>query len=295
LNSAVQRFPDNPEVLYLIGKRLKDERHFAQAGKVLLRAYKSGAKVHGLSSELAEMIVNQEPQKAIVLAREDLKDSPDFAPGLLALSKALMSIGNYSQALPSLQKLFEQAPTNEESTQMYLRALYWSGDFKKALLPALYYLKQEAQYAVSEMPAATTLANVFSHLSPASVDAGLADFYQRCQIDKKLPQPPFHFFVGRIFFREQRLAQAKSELLQYLKVDPKSAETIWMLGRIAESHDHDYGQALNYYKLAHAILPYNARIEGSQSSLEQKLEAGHSDWAWSLREWLYKRLSGDSK
>jgi cytochrome c-type biogenesis protein CcmH/NrfG len=295
LNSAIQRFPDNPEILYLIGKRLKEERHFAQAGKVLVRAYKSGAKIKGLGSDLADLISAQEPFKAIAMIREDLSDNPDYAPGLIALAKALMSVGNYAQALDPLQKLFAQAPNNDESTQMYVRALFWSGNFKKALLPALYELKGEAQAAVSELPSATTLANICNHLSPSFVDAGLADFYQRCQLDKKMPLPPFHFFLGRIFFREYRLAEAKSELLQYLKADPKSAETLWMLGRIAEVHDHDYAQALSYYRYAHAILPYNPRIEGSQSSLEAKVEKGHSDWAWSLREWIYTTLFGSSR
>ncbi|MBU6452519.1 MAG: tetratricopeptide repeat protein [Cyanobacteria bacterium REEB67] len=295
LNSAIQRFPNNPEILYLIGKRLKEERHFAQAGKVLVRAYNSGARVKGLASDLGDLLITQEPFKAIAMIREDLRDNPDYAPGLLALSKALMSVGNYAQAVEPLQKLFAQAPNNAESTQMYVRALFWSGDFKRALLPALYDLKGEAQAAVSELPTANTLANICGHLSSSFVDAGLQDFYQRCQLEKKLPLPPFHFFLGRIFFRESRLAAAKSELLQYLKADPKSAETLWMLGRIAEVHDHDYSQALSYYRYAHAILPYNPRIEGSQSSLEEKLEKGHSDWAWSLREWIYKSLFGSSK
>lgn len=291
LNSAIKRFPDNPEILYMIGRRLKENKHYIEAAKVLKQAYNSGHKVLGLPTELGDLLINQEPQKAVYLAKLDLASSPDYAPALILLSKGLVYMGNYELALPTLEKLYKQAPTHEDTTNMYVKCLFWCGDFKRALEPTFYWLRANSQYVVSELRPATTLATIMSHVSPEYAASALQNFYNQLERDKVPLPPPFHFFVGRIFFRQHHLAQAKAELLRYYDSDPKSAETLWMLGNIAENMDRDYDTALKYYRLAHALLPYNATITGACLNLEERAANLHNDWALSLRDWLYSAFS----
>jgi len=291
LNIALQRFPDNPRVLYLMGVRLKEQKHYIQAGQALAQAYKSGEKIFGLPTELGDLMVNQDPRKAVYLAKLDLASAPDNAPSLVLLAKGLMFLGNYQLALPALEKLYKQAPTHEETTDMYVRSLFWCGEFEKALQPAFYSLRANSQYVVSDNRSAATLANVMKHVSANTASTALQSFYERVDREKIPVPPPFHFFVGRIFFRQHHNAQAKAELLRYYDADPKSAETLWMLGNIAENMDHDYPAALNYYRLGHALLPYNSTLTSACLSLEERLGDSHNDWAWCLRDWVYSTFS----
>jgi len=291
LKIAIQKFPDNPRILYLIGKRLKEKKHYIQAGTTLAQAFKTGEKIHGLPTDLGDLLANTEPRKAIYLAKLDLASTPDYAPALLLLAKGLMFLGNYELALPPLEKLYKQSPAFEESTDMYVRCLYWCGDFKKTLEPAFYSMRANSQYVVSDNRAASTLANVMKHVSSDFAATTLQSFYEQTDREKIPVPPPFHFFVGRIFFRQHHNAQAKAELLRYYDADPKSAETLWMLGSIAENTDHDYPAALNYYRLAHALLPYNSTVTAACLSLEERIGDGRSDWAWCLRDWVYSAFS----
>jgi tetratricopeptide (TPR) repeat protein len=291
LNSAIKRFPNNPEILFMIGKRLKENRHPEQAGKALVQAYKLGKKVQGLPSELGDMLVDQDPQKAIALAKEDLASNPDFAPALIVLAKGLMLQGKYEPALGPLKKLYKQSAANQETTAMYLRSLFWCGDYKTALEPALYCLRSDAQFVTTDLRSATTLAKVASNLPASYVSSSLQYFYEQTDKVGVPVAPPFHYYVGRMFFRQYRFPQAKAELLHYLDADPNSALTMWMLGYIAENSDHDYKAALQYYRLAHALLPNHAGITNTCLALEERMEDGQSDWAWCLRNWLYSRFS----
>jgi tetratricopeptide (TPR) repeat protein len=286
LNDAIKRFPNDAKILYLIGKRLHEKHHDAQALKILIKAYQAGSKVPGLDSELAELLIARDPYKAIYLSGQDLKDNTDFAPALVSLSKAFMSVGSYNSAVIPLARLFALEPEHEETTKMYITSLFWQGDFKRALMPALYYLKLNSDFAVSEIPPSLMVANVISRVPNDFADAQLAEFYKRVAgASGKIP-PGFHFFVGRIFFRQHRWAQAKAELNQFYNTDNKNGEVLWMLGRIAERGDHDYKAALNYYQLAHAALPYNGRVEASLNALQDRVEDGGNDWAFWFREWL---------
>ena len=286
LNSAIARFPNNPDILFLIGKRLKENNHGMEASRVLIKAYQSGAKVKGLPSELGDLIVMQDPERAIALAKEDLAGNPNFAPGQMVLAKAEMRLGNFQLALSPLKKLFEQAPTNPDVSMMYMKSLFWCGDYQTALEPALYCLHNDATDLAAADKSAGTLSKLFSRISSGYVDSTLSRFYDKIEQDKTPVAPPFHFLLGRVFYQEHRYGQAKSELLHYLDSDPKNGDTLYMLGRIAELHDRDYDAALKYYRLAHAILPYHEGIAGATSSLEERMADRNSDWAWCLKDWL---------
>ena len=291
LNSAIARFPNNPDILFMIGKRLKENNHGIEASRILIKAYTSGVKVKGLPSELADLVVRQDPEKAIELAKEDLAGTPNYAPGLMALAKAEMRLGNFQLAVPPLGKLFEQAPTNSDASMMYFRSLYWCGDYQTAIEPALYCLRNDATDSAAAVKTASTIGLLFTRVPHSFVDSTLARFYDKIDQDKTPVLPPFHFLLGRVFFQQHRYGQAKAELLRYIDSDPKNAETLFMLGQIAELHDHDYATALKYYRLAHAILPYHPGIAGATSSLEERILDHNSDWAWCLKDWLASTFS----
>ncbi len=291
LNSAIKRFPDNPEILYMIGKRLKEQRHPVEAGKALSQAYRSGKKILGLPSTIGELIVDREPKKAIALANMDLATNADYAPALTVVAKALMFEENYSLALVPLAKLYQQSQANQDTTQMYLRSLYWCGDYRQALEPAYYCLLADSPYVAQDNHSANTLSKVLARLPESYGASCLQNFYEQVEKTQLTVNSPFHFYLGKVFFRLHRYSGAKAELLRYLDTDPKSAETLWMLGYIAENYNHDYATALKYYKLAHALLPLHPIIASSCRSLEERASDIHSDWAWCLRDWLYRTFS----
>lgn len=287
LNSAIERFPNNPKILYMIGKRLRENRHGYQAFKTLKQAYGMGQKVQGLPTELANMVVDREPRRAYEMAQEDLATNPDYAPALMLSSKALIFLGNYQQALGPLRKLFKQAPTNNEASMMYARCLYWCGDYRTSLEPSFYLLVNDSQFVVPELSSATNLAKVLSMMSGADGERALAHFYEKAEKEHVSIPGPFHYFIGRIFYRQNKYSEAKGELLRYLDIDPKSADTLFMLGNIAENYDHDYTLALKDYRLAHALLPLNPPMAAAALRLEQRETEVQNDWAASLRDFFY--------
>jgi cytochrome c-type biogenesis protein CcmH/NrfG len=291
LNSAIKRFPNNPEILFMIGRRLREKHHDQEAGKAFSQAFKTGKKVPGLASAIGDLVLESQPQRAIAFAKFELADNPNFASALIVLAKAYMMEGHYQLAIEPLTKLYKMSPANDETTQLYLRALYWCGDYKTALMPAFYCMRHDAQWVAADNKTAGSLSRLFTHLPQKYCSETLQKFYEDTDKASLEVGPAFHYYVGTAFFRVHRYGDAKAELLKFYDSDSKSGQALMMLGYIAENYDHDNVLALKYYRMAHALLPLHPVIAANVLSLESRTGEGYNDWAWCLRNWFYTTFS----
>lgn len=293
LDEALKRFPNTPEINYFLGSVLKENGRYAEAEKVFTRAYREGHHIFRLPTELGELMQSKNPHLAIKLADEDLAQHPDYYRALQVKGVALMNLGAFALAVDPFRKLFEKDPAYGRFAEYYVRCLYWSGDYKNAVMPGLYYLAQQAQEPGGETPVEDVLVKLFRSGSADTDAKKIEQFY--AAIAKSSPsvqamvKPAFHFYLARCLERVPRAELAISEWQKYLASEPNSIAALYHLGLLMENHRHDYGEAQKLYSRAHGLAPHDEQINDAFERMQAKVSSpSASGWAQSVRDWLRK-------
>lgn len=294
LDEAMKRFPENPDVLLLMGRTMKDDRNFEGAEKALWAAYNSarsmpGKMPIGLPSQLAELYISANPELAIRLANEDLARVKDAFIAQAVVGISYTNLGEYRKALPSLTQIYAKSPTWRNIAETYSRCLYWDGQYKKAVQPALYSLAKAAGAMGGKPRPQYLLSELFSHLSADQIQEEIEGFYKNVGVDKdsvNIVKPPFHYYLAVALSDAKKPALSMKELKSFLDFDPSCFDAVLLKGKLQEIYLNDPEGALASYRFAHALLPYSAPCTQALNRLEGRMESRNTDLAWKFKDFL---------
>ncbi|HMY56017.1 MAG TPA: tetratricopeptide repeat protein [Candidatus Obscuribacter sp.] len=292
LDQAMERFPNDANVLYVLGRTLLDDKHGQEAESVLWRAYGLPNRPVGVAVSLAELIMPYKPELAVQYAQEDLKRQPDNRLGLAVLTEAYFNLGEYRKALAPAARIFALDPFYRNCADLYARSLYWNGQYRQGLMPALYCLARQATYMGGNMPASEVIAQISQRVSSRDLSQALEEFYQKTiGSGKDIVRTPFYYYLAQALSRAGHHEQALAQIDRFLAADPRCVDAILFKGRLQETKLGDYQGALASYRLAHALLPYNPVCDQALVRLEERMSVRESDLAWLIRDGLRRLLN----
>ncbi len=292
LDQALERFPNDANVLYVLGRTLLDDKHGQEAETVLWRAYGLPNRPVGVATSLAELILPYKPELAVKYAEEDLQRQSDHRLALAVLTEAYFNLGQYRKALGPAARIFAIDPFYRNCADLYARCLYWNGQYKEGLVPALYCLARQATYMGGNMPAAEVITQLAQKVSSKDLSQALDSFFQKTiGPGKDIVRTPFYYYLAQSLSRAGHQPQSLEQINSFLAADPRCVDAILFKGRLQETKLGDYQGALASYRLAHALLPYNAVCDQALVRLEERLSVRSSDLAWLLRDGLRRLLN----
>lgn len=290
LSAASRRFPNDPEIMFWMGNYLYARNRVREAEFAYRMALGHKKKIPGLYSQLAE----------IRLRMRQFSEAEHLADSELALDKnardayrikgfSLLGRGRYSEAAKPLELAFRYEPNKEGIAQTYAWCLYWTGQYEKALEPALIDLALSADPSSNNIEQKKLLIRILKSVPPDQAQKEIERLVE--YLDKRSKNAAFHFALGDVLDTIGRPQDAIKQYKLGLKIDPKHGRGLYRLGKDLELYTHDYMQALTCYKKAYALRPDDTEIEARLRRLEDRLAIRQNDWAWQMKDWFRKAQS----
>lgn len=223
-----------------------------------------------------------QPQEALLLLQQALAHVPDNDVILTALGGVYLSIGDYAQAFPALERAVQINPANIDARVNLGIALQGSGQIPQGL--------QQFEEALRLAPDRTdiryNLANLLlqTQAYPAAIE-------QLRKLNTLAPTflPAYHT-LGAVYSYLQQYDNAQQAYEEALKAVPNDLQTMLLLGNLLVDIGHTEAAAEAYQKTVEAhpthFLPHAAlgkflvdigRLEEGQTALRQAFELEPND------------------
>jgi tetratricopeptide (TPR) repeat protein len=292
IEEAKKRFPKNYEIEFWLGNFYQSREQYREAMTQYEAAEKSEKAILGLGSAIAKIhLRNRNYYDAIVFANRDLQLKPGYPLANEIKGLALYRVGLYKDAIPALSIAFNASPYNLDIAYAYAQCLYWLGDYKAALPPALMNMAFNARLNANDPRSKRLVSEIITRLSSEQeIARGIVSTGLKFPINK---MPAYHFALGDVLDRNGFNRLAMREYESGLKLKPDFGRAWYRLGLDYESIDSNYQTALECYKNARTYLPGDKQIVWQQSRLEDRLANRKEDLAWQLKDKM--RLLGNKK
>ncbi len=279
LNEGLKKFPDHPEMLYVIGTYFLHKNELGHATIMLQRAYELNPDVPGLPTALGQCMVGSYPQKAVLLASEDLARKPNDLEALKVRGLGYNKLGNNKQAVKDLQPVFEKEPSSTVISYTLADGYIWLGDYEKALRPSIWLVASTALPTVEKSGQSDLFIRAVPHVSEQKIRQEIAAVSKSMMFLK----PQFHQSLGRALDKCNKNALAMEEYREAIRLDPQFVDAHFRLGQDLEMHQHNYKAALAEYVTAHNLRPWDENISLAYTRLQDRLSNKNTDTAWKLK------------
>ena len=282
LGQVQTRFPNSPEILFWVGNFLASSNQMKDAKKLYDAAYQKGKNIPGLASALGKMELHDgHYADAILLADHDLAIDRNCAPAWEVKSLALMKMGRYSEAVPALTKAYSLRPLNQNLAFNYALALYWAGEYRQALLPALLYLSLNSTLSYSDLPSKQLVSKVISRVPTKELGRQIDQVMKSPYIGRN---PACRFAFADVLDRRGLHDLAMQQYREGLSLSPRYGRAWFRLGLDEEVYSNDYDDALTCYKKATIFAPEDKQVSAHFTRLEDRLAGRKADVAWALKD-----------
>jgi tetratricopeptide (TPR) repeat protein len=283
IQEAKTRFPKDHEIEFWLGNFYQQREELKEAMEQYQAASKSEKPIFGLGSAIAKIELKQRRYyDAIVLAGQDLRLKPNYPLANEIKGMALHHVGRYKDAIAALSIAFAANPYNLEVTYAYAQCLYWLGDYKTAMAPALVNVAFKSRLNGNDPNSKRLLSQIIDRIgSENAVSQGIVNAGLKYPINK---MPAYHFALGDVLDRSGFNRLAMKEYETGLDLEPKFGRAWYRLGLDYESLDGNYKEALNCYEKARKYYPGDKQIVWQQARLEDRLANRKDDLAWQLKD-----------
>jgi Putative Zn-dependent protease, contains TPR repeats len=286
LNAGLKRFPQNAEMLYMVGDFLFDHDRYAEAAQVLDQAFRLDQNVKGLPTALGRIYLRGNPARAAALAAMDLAKDPAYEPAIRLRGIAYKDSGKYEKAVADLQPAFDRAKDVVPISDALADCYTWLGRYKEALRPSIYMVAFSAPYDIENVPAVDKLARVMSRVPKSYIEEVIAT--ESPEIDRKAHKAEFHYNLGRALDQVGMYQAAMNEYKQAVKMRPEYVRAYYRLGRDQEMFEKNYPEALESYAKAHNLRSWDGEIDLAYNRLSERLANRNKDLSWQIKDWLSK-------
>ncbi len=287
LREAQRKFNNDPEILYWVGNYMYKSKEIERAESMFVVALGSKKKVFGLHTALAAIRVRTRPGEALRFAEIDLAENPNYDLALRVKGFALMQLRQYERAAVPLKAVYEHDFKNEELSRNYAECLYWLGDYKTALDPALQNLCSTASPYVNNVESKLLLFKIMKRVPNDAIAPAVAKVVERN--DRKGRHSAFYFALGDVLDGLNKQTLAIQQYRRGLKIDPEFARGYFRLGKDQLQIGHDE-EALASYRHAYMLRPSDPEIGSAYRRLQDRLSIRDEDFAGAWKQWLKSKI-----
>ncbi len=277
LRYGLNKFPDNPEMLSIVGDYLIQQQKFEEARTVLENAFEINPNIFGLPTSLAQIYLNGHQSRAIKLASLDLNKDPKFDRGLRVRGVAYLLIGDYQNAKKDLKPVFDRNPNVPAIAESLFDSYVALKDYEQALAPGVFMVAFTAMPEVSNARLVDKLVKVMKKLPVSQVQAETLSISN--DIDRKFKMPAFHLQLGQALDKAGLNKLAIPQYEKAIALDPKFVEAYYQLGLDYEFVSNNWMKALDCYRTAHFLRSWDTRIYLSYLRLFDRLHNRDNDLA----------------
>ena len=290
LNEGLKKFPDNAEMLYMVGDYLLNERKMVEARQVLMRAHEIDPKIFGLSTAYGQALLDINPQRSAILASVDLKEKPDFDKALFVRGFAYRRLGQYKKAAQDLQAIFDKSPNMPPLCDALSDSYYWLGKYDQAVKPAVFLSAFTSFPDIEQSGNINQLTRVLSKV-PKDKVIGLVSQADGEILKKGYIKPEWFYVLGKTY---DQINMPDVAMIQYQRAihhEPKYVRAYYRLGLDQELYLRDYKEALNNYHTAYNLRPWDHEVTVALMRLQDRLHNRKEDVAWRMKDWWLSKGS----
>lgn len=286
LNEGLKKFPNNAEMLYLVGDYLFHQKSVGDARMVLERAYATDPNIAGLPTAYANAIIETNPMRAVQLATKELEKRPDFERALYVRGFAYRAMGRQKEAAKDLQTVFDKQPMLPNVSETLANCYYWLGEYEKALKPAV-FLSLATSTEDDKSGSLPTLVRVMRKVPRAQLPALMTKIDAEL-IYKQLARPEFYYVLGKAYDQVDMPNAAMRAYKRAINLNPELARAYYRMGIDQEIYLRDYNAALESYQRAYNLRPWDEEVTVAHMRLQDRLHNRNADIAWKWKDWLNK-------
>lgn len=290
LNEGLKKFPNNAEILLMVGDFLYEQRNFDDGRAMFEKAYAINPNLYGLPTALGQSIMDNNPRRAIGLASHDLKSQPSNLRSRYVRGMSYKALGRYREAAEDLEYVFGRQPMLPPASEALSQCYYWLGDYKKALKPAMYL---SAAMVAKDADHLGNLGNLMRILIKIPRNQ-VVDEVAKVDVELALKQyirPEFCYFMGKAFDGLDMPAAAIQQYERSIAMEPNNAKAYYRLALDQELYLRDYESALKNYQTAYNQRPWESEFTVAYMRIQDRLHNRNEDIAWRFKDWLNKTFN----
>lgn len=288
MNEGAKKFPNNAEMLYLIGDYLLQEKRGDDARTVLSKAVEINPNIFGLPTSLGAALLEINPMRSSKLASMDLEKQPNYERGHHVRGLAYKYMGVYDKAAKDLQIIFDRLPIFVPVADALTDCYYMLGDYDKALKPAVFLVAFTSFPEVEHSGNVPKLVRVMKKMDREKIVPAVAVFEK--QISDKYVKPEFNYCLGKAYDEIDMPYAAMDQYKRCLQKSPKYVKALFRLAVDQETVMRDYKEALSNYQAAYTMRPWDHEIALAYMRLQDRLQNQKGDLAWKWKDWINKNI-----
>jgi len=283
IESAHDRFADDPEVLFWYGNYFAAKSKIDDAAFAYNMALQKNADIEGLRAALGEVCLDKMRYgDALNLANQEIKLHPQFWLAYKVKAFALMGLRRPEEALIPLRVAYANYPSKAMVARTYARACMWCGLYQEALTPALMFLNCSSNLTSNDLVAKQMVLAVLEHLPKSLVEKELPAL--SASVQKIKPNAAYYFALGDTLDHVDLNDLAISQYYAGLQMEPNFARGLFRLGKDFEQERRDYKAALMLYAQANHLAPQDPEIASYFLRLGRRYKNRDNDLAWQLKD-----------
>lgn len=290
LNEGLKKFPNNAEILLMVGDYLYDQRNFDAGHEMFEKAYLINPHLFGLPTALAQSVMDNNPRRAILLASNDLKVQPNYFRARFVRGMSYKALGQYKEAVGDLEFVFNHQPNFPMGSEALSQCYYWLGDYDKALRPAMFL---SACMVAKDADHLGNLGNLMRILIKIPRNQ-VIDKVGKVDIELALRQyirPEFCYFMGKAFDGLDMPNAAMQQYERSIAMEPENPRAYYRLALDQEIYLRDYEAALRNYQTAYNQRPWESEYTVAYMRIQDRLHNRNEDIAWRFKDWLNKTFN----
>ncbi|MBP7860372.1 tetratricopeptide repeat protein [bacterium] len=284
LRSGLDKFPNNPEMLLIVGDYLIQNKQMDEARQVLETAFKVKEDIFGLPTSLGQIYLNGHQSRAVKLATMDLEKDPKFDRALRVRGVAYMMLGDYQRAIVDLKPVFENAPNVPAIAEGIFESYMSCKNYKEALRPGVFMVAFTAQPDIANARLQDKLVKLIEKLPLEFVQTQVASIEK--EIDTKSPMPAFHLQLGQVYDKAGQYKLAMAQYKRAIEMDARYVQAYYQLGLDYESKTNDWTKALQCYQTAHFLRSWDEKIYLSYLRMLDRMHHRQNDLAQKTKSLL---------
>jgi len=164
-----------------------------------------------------------EPQEKIRRLREALRQSPNYAPAILALGKEQYGSREYQAAMATLARMPRHEPMAREANFYLGLSAFYAGEYSRA--------QQAFEAVAASLPLTEVVNNLGVVAGRRGDQSAIAQFRKAVEADPA--DADYRFNLAVALQRAGEVEAAEEQLKEAVKLDPSDAEAKTVLGIVA--------------------------------------------------------------
>lgn len=290
LNQGLEKFPNDPEMLYLVGDFLLKEKRIREAIAILKRAYEINPKIPHLPTAYGAAVMDTNPQMAAKLATEDLARYPKDERASRVRGFSYRRMGEYEKGARDLKIVFDLLPVMPNTSDALSDCYFYTGKYEKAVRPSVFLVAFTSFPDVEQSGNISKLVRVLRKL-PEHTASRLVSKAEE-EIDSRYKnKADYHYSLGKAYDQADLPNAAMEEYKKAIVMDSKYVRAYYRLGLDQELILRDYKTALANYDMAYKLRPWDKEVALAYDRLQDRLSNRKGDVAWKWKDWLSKMLN----